>query len=177
MFHPYTLLTQCMYNTQISADSGKKSVAYAEAQNMCLSRICDVMVSYLGTPPVATFEIEGSAVGKYIISGKGHHSPNTEYEICMYLKWKFSLNIMPISTIFCLVGYLHTPWTCCKKLFMKRLSSRGGELILCLVFYFDADMPLLIWSVLHVCGLVRIPKHCVKMLHKTVHKTVGLLWR
>ena len=100
MFHPYTLLTQCMYNTQISADSGKKSVAYAEAQNTCLSRICDVMVSYLGTPPVATFEIEGSAVGKYIISGKGHHSPNTEYEICMYLTWKFSLNIPPISGYF-----------------------------------------------------------------------------
>ena len=60
---------------------------------------------------------------------------------------------------------------------MKRLSSQGGELILCLVFYFDADMPLLIWSVLHVCGLVQIPKHCMKMLHKTVCKTVGLLWR
>ena len=44
------------------------------------------MVSYLGTPPVATFEIEGSAVGKYVIVGKCRHSPNTEYMICMYLK-------------------------------------------------------------------------------------------
>ena len=44
------------------------------------------MVSYLGTPPVATFEIEGSAVGKYVISGKCCHSPNAEYEICRYFK-------------------------------------------------------------------------------------------
>ena len=44
------------------------------------------MVSYLGTPPVATFEIEGSAVGKYVISGKCRHSPNAVYKICMYLK-------------------------------------------------------------------------------------------
>ena len=44
------------------------------------------MVSYLGTPPVATFEIEGSAVGKYVIVGKRCHSPNTEYMICVYLK-------------------------------------------------------------------------------------------
>ena len=43
------------------------------------SRPCDVMVSYLGTPAVATFEIEGSAVGKYVISGKCRHSPKAEY--------------------------------------------------------------------------------------------------
>ena len=67
------------------------------------------MVSYLGTPPVATFEIEGSAVGKYVIVSKCHHSPNAEYKICMYLKWKFSLNIRPLSMIFCSVRYLHTP--------------------------------------------------------------------
>ena len=33
------------------------------------------------------------------------------------------------------------------------------------------------WSVLHDPGLVRIPPHSVKMLHKTVYETVELLWR
>ena len=35
----------------------------------------------------------------------------------------------------------------------------------------------LIWSVLHNVGLVWIPSRSVKMLHKTVHKTVKPLWR
>ena len=35
----------------------------------------------------------------------------------------------------------------------------------------------LIWSILYVPGLVWIPKNSLKMLHKTIHKTVGLLWR
>ena len=35
----------------------------------------------------------------------------------------------------------------------------------------------LIWSVLRVLRLVWILENSLKMLHKTVHKTVGLLWR
>ena len=35
----------------------------------------------------------------------------------------------------------------------------------------------LILSVLCVSGLVQTPKNGVKMLQKTIHKTVGLLWR
>ena len=35
----------------------------------------------------------------------------------------------------------------------------------------------LIWAVLCVHGLIQIPRSCVKMPHKTVHKIVELLWR
>ena len=35
----------------------------------------------------------------------------------------------------------------------------------------------LILAFLHVLRLVWIPKSPLKMLHKTVHKMVGLLWR
>ena len=129
------------------------------------------MVSYLGTPPVATFEIEGSAVGKYVISGKCRCSPNTEYKICMYLKWKFSLNIRPISMIFCSVRYLHTPWTCCKKPFMKSLSSQGGELILCSVFLLWC-WHAFNWFVSHGLRFVWIAKRSMKALQKTVYEMV-----
>ena len=35
----------------------------------------------------------------------------------------------------------------------------------------------LILSILRVLRLVWIPQHSLKMLHKTVYKTFGLLWR
>ena len=53
------------------------------------------MVSYLGTPPVATFEIEGSVVGKYVISGKCRHSP-----ICLVLYFDAD---MPLTSSFSMV--------------------------------------------------------------------------
>jgi hypothetical protein len=35
----------------------------------------------------------------------------------------------------------------------------------------------LIWSIVRDLGLVRIPSHSVKTLHKTVYETVDPLWR
>ena len=100
------------------------------------------MVSYLGTPPVATFEIEGSTVGKYIISGKGHHSPNTEYEICMYLTWKFSLNIPPISRYFAWWDTYTLPQHAAQNHSWNGGALREVSWFYVQFFYFDADIPL-----------------------------------
>ena len=105
------------------------------------NRPCDVMISYLGTPPVATFEIDGNVVGKYVIFGKCCHSPNTEYEICMYLQWKSSLNIMLISMIFCSVRYLHMPEHATQNCSWNSWVLGEVSWFYVWFFPFDADIP------------------------------------
>ena len=78
--------------------------------------------------------------------------------------------------IFCSVRYLHTPWTCCKKPFMKWLSSQRGELILCSVLLLWC-WHAFTWFVFHGLRLVRIAKQSMKALQKTVYETVESLWR
>ena len=43
--------------------------------------------------------------------------------------------------------------------------------------YAHPHLSNLIWAVLCVHGLIQIPRSCVKMPHKTVHKIVELLWK
>ena len=130
------------------------------------------MISYLGTPPVAIFEIDANVVGKYVIFSKCCHSPNTEYEICMYLQWKFSLNIMLISMIFCSVRYLHMPEHAAQnchetvEFWQRWFDFMFGFFPLMLTYLKLVHLP---WS--------QIPKQSMKALHKTGYETVEYLWR
>ena len=75
--------------------------------------------------------------------------------------------------------YVHTLWKCSTKLFTKRLGHCGGKWICisCFLPYAHHLLSHLLWSILHDVGLVLIPSHSMKTLHKTVYKTVELLWR
>ena len=83
---------------------------------------------------------------------------------------------MLISMTFCSVRYIRTPWTCCKKPFMKRLSSQGGELILCSVLLLLC-WHAFTWFVFHGLRLIQIAKQSMNALQKTVYETVESLWR
>ena len=63
------------------------------------------------------------------------------------------------------------------KAWVKRVSTVSEFVFRVFLPYAHHLLSHLLWSILHDPGLVWIPSHSVKVLHKTRYKTVSLLWR
>ena len=137
----------------------------------------NMWLSFFGTPKRATIDLEGSAVGKYVIFGK-----------CRDSQW-FAGNFISMSkncpgpyngSFFMVLGsfrYLCTPWGRSTKPFTKRLGSRRGMSSSIFDFLPSCSPTVqgLPWLVLHDPGLVLIPMHSLRTLHQTVYETVMFL--
>ena len=90
------------------------------------------------------------------------------HHLLSHLTWSICMILNPFR-------YLHTPWRHSTKLFTKRFSRCKGKssCTSCFLPYAHHLLSHLIWSVLHDLGLIWIPSHSMK----TLHKTVKLLWR
>ena len=85
----------------------------------------------------------------------------------------------PFCMIFNSFGYFQTQWRRSTKPFTKWLSRCGAKWICnwCFLPYAHYLLSHLLLSIFHDLGLVWIRSHSVKILHKTVYKTVEPLWR
>ena len=85
----------------------------------------------------------------------------------------------PFSMILDSFGYLHTPRIRSLRLFMKRWSSCGAKWTFIFIFFAicspTAQSCTMVYF--HDLGLVWIPSHSPKTLHKTVYEMVERLWR